>query len=893
LLPLPVGRMLSPSRQRCVADPMTTEENRRVPLSTEASPSEAEVDRQLSACVNEAPPQGFPEMQAPGRRRSKNRRAPAGVSFETVRLAVGQVLSGRYRIERELGEGGMGVVYLATDEQVLGERFAVKVLKEELHTEALMLLREEVRKTRKLSHPNIVDVHSVNVDGQKLYVLMEYLEGKSLDALLDEEFGRGMPFSHAWPIIEDVGAALRNAHDHNVIHSDLKPANVFLTNSGRTKLLDFGIARVSRGPLLHARSGPLALTPAYASCEMLEGNEADRRDDIYSFACVIYEMLSGDRPFGELTALEAREDGAQMPLLQGLSRAQNAALAQALAFDRERRTASVEQLIGALGAHPKSARRPIAALGIAIISTLVVAGLTYLVLERLEVSRHSVLSQSGGPQAQQAATPPAPTTVFNPPPHSIAVLPFVNMSGDKGQDYFADGLTEELITSLSRVNALHVVAQTSVFVFKGKPADIGTIARRLNVGAILEGSVRRSEHTVRITAQLIDALTGYHLWSDSYDRDLGDVLKLETDIAKAVVGALVKVTPLVVGDGSIASTRQGLTEPSPESEDLGARIELGATRNAAAFDAYLRGSKAASSGHGASSLQSAIAAYTKAIDLDPNYALAFAGRSRALSAYATEFATGPTTREFFDKAHADAREALKLAPGLADGHLALAAYFSRGALDFTGANEAYERALALAPGNAEVLAESGRFAVVMGRFDAGLVAGRRAVVLDPLGPRSRYLLGQALHHARRDKEAVAVFGEVISLEPEYKAAYGFRGLAYYGLGDFRSARSSCETKLDSGVSQWCLALTYDKLGRRSDAETMLQQLRAAYGDAGPVEYATIHAQWGDTTKALESLTTAMRLRNWDLVYVKTDPLLDPLRKDPRFQAIERALKFPD
>ena len=214
-------------------------------------------------------------------------------------LAIGQMLSRRYRIERELGEGGMGVVYLAADEQVPGERFAIKVLKKELCPETLTLLCEEVRKTRKLSHPNIVDVHSVNVDGQRLYLLMEYLEGKTLNRLEDEDFGRGIPFSHAWPIIEDVGAALGYAHGHNVIHSDLKPANVLLATSRRTKLLDFGIARASRGPLLQARFGPRALTPAYASCEMLEGKEADRRDDIYSFACVVYEMLCGDRPFGD------------------------------------------------------------------------------------------------------------------------------------------------------------------------------------------------------------------------------------------------------------------------------------------------------------------------------------------------------------------------------------------------------------------------------------------------------------------------------------------------------------------------------------------------------------------------------------------------------------------
>src|SRR5271165_6721184 len=224
-----VGACFSRSARERISNPMTSEENRRVPLSTEVSPRETEVDWQPSARVRDTNGPAAPQ-------------APGAQSPSTERLAIGQLLGGRYRIERELGEGGMGVVYLAADEQVPGEKFAIKVLKEQLNAEALTLLREEVRKTRKLSHANIVDVHSVNVDGQRLYVLMEYLEGRSLDALLDEEFGRGMPFSHAWPIIEDVGAALANAHDHNVIHSDLKPANVFLTNSGRTKLLDFGIA---------------------------------------------------------------------------------------------------------------------------------------------------------------------------------------------------------------------------------------------------------------------------------------------------------------------------------------------------------------------------------------------------------------------------------------------------------------------------------------------------------------------------------------------------------------------------------------------------------------------------------------------------------------------------
>jgi serine/threonine protein kinase len=300
---------------------------------------------------------------------------------------IGEMLSGRYRIERELGEGGMGVVYLATDGQVAGETFAVKVLKDTLNREALELLREEALKTRRLSHPNIVNVHSLNLDGTKLYVLMEHLEGKSLNALLDEEFGRGMPLTRAWPIIEGAGAALGYAHDHNVIHSDLKPANIFVTISGRTKLLDFGIARVSRGPLLHERSGPLALTPGYASCEMLEGMEADPRDDIYSFACVIYEMLCGRRPFGRLTALEARAIAAQVSPLEGLSRAQNAALSKALAFGREARTASVEKLLEGLAVSRKPRkprRRPNAVVGwISIVAAATVGSATTELLNSL------------------------------------------------------------------------------------------------------------------------------------------------------------------------------------------------------------------------------------------------------------------------------------------------------------------------------------------------------------------------------------------------------------------------------------------------------------------------------------------------------------------------------
>ena len=464
---------------------------------------------------------------------------------------------------------------------------------------------------------------------------------------------------------------------------------------------------------------------------------------------------------------------------------------------------------------------------------------------------------------------PAPTaaSAFNPPAHSIAVLPFVNLSGDASQDYFSDGLTEELLNSLAEIEGLQVAARTSSFSFKEHP-DIATVARKLNVGAVLEGSVRRSEHTVRVTAQLISSATGFHLWSKTYDRDLGDVLKLQSEIATAVASAL-KVALL---------------------GDVAARIELGGTRSPAAFDAYLRAAKAYNGFHNGQDLQTAIAAYSEAIRLDENYALAFAGRSLALSRYASEFA-GAGMRKHYGRAERDARQALSLAPDLAEGHLALADFFGEGSLDMAQALAEYERAIALSPGNARVLSAYVRQAASLGRVDAGIAAGRRAIVLDPLNAVTYRRLGDGLYYARQYKDAIDVFSEGLAIDPDDENASGSRGLAYYMLGDFEKALSSCEGKT-YWVGLYCLAFVYDKLGRHTDAEAALAKLKATFGDAQAYQYATIYAQWGESHKALEWLETALRLRDPGLGDLKSEPLLDPLRNEPRFQAVERALKFP-
>jgi TolB-like protein len=498
----------------------------------------------------------------------------------------------------------------------------------------------------------------------------------------------------------------------------------------------------------------------------------------------------------------------------------------------------------------------------------------YLGIDRYVLHKGTApsVAPSAPSQADKSIAGAAPAATFAPPPHSLAVLPFVNMSGDKEQEYFSDGLTEELLNSLSRITELQVAARTSSFSFKGKDADISTIAHKLNVGSVLEGSVRRAGNTVRITAQLINTVTGFHLWSETYDRDLSNVLQLQTDIANAVANAL-KVTLL---------------------GDVGVKIEAGGTRNPAALDAYFRASKNYFTAATEKALAGATADYTEAIRLDPAFALAYAKRSLVFIDLAVGWSRGSAVHDYLAKARADALKAIDLARDLAEGHMALAVV-SFWSLDFIRGSQECERALALAPGNAEVLRQCGIAAVTMGQTQSGLVAGRRSVVLDPLNYNSHFLLGVSLTYARRYEEAIVALRDAIALAPNDEvrsAGNGYLAFAFYMGGNLPSARAACEIA-DQLNKPICLAMLYDKLGQHADAESVRKEYQASWGDAGAVIYAEIYAQWGHTASALDWLETAMRNQDPWLTVVKTDPLFDPLRKEPRFQAIERELKFPD
>jgi TolB-like protein/tetratricopeptide (TPR) repeat protein len=470
---------------------------------------------------------------------------------------------------------------------------------------------------------------------------------------------------------------------------------------------------------------------------------------------------------------------------------------------------------------------------------------------------------------------PKPDTTeaaFNPPAHSVAVLPFVNMSGDPKEDYFSDGVSEELLNALAGLNDLQVVARTSSFSFKGKDVDVPTIARRLNVGAILEGSVRRAGNTVRITAQLINTVTGFHLWSATYDRPFTDIFKVQTEVATAVAQQL--------------EIKLAGNEP--------AKLEVGGTKNPAAYDAYLRGRRVLQEGNTGPGWRAALLALDEAIALDPNYATAYALRTNPLIILSFE-PNIEGARALREQAIASAERAVALAPDLADAHLALEAAHSRILQDFVGADAECERALALEPGSVNVQGAVANWTDLKGKFEPALVAAQRVVSLDPQNWRSYDLQGVVLFHAGRYGEALAAVRHAQALQPESTDVNRFLVEVLFRSGQLEQARQLLETPTTSIAERdrhQLLAMVYHALGRQANAEHELDQYKKLVGDARPYRMAQLYAQWGDAPAAQQSLRRAEQAHDIYLQGVKVDPLLDPIRNEPQFKALVARMKFP-
>ncbi|MGA2564873.1 MAG: tetratricopeptide repeat protein, partial [Steroidobacteraceae bacterium] len=473
-------------------------------------------------------------------------------------------------------------------------------------------------------------------------------------------------------------------------------------------------------------------------------------------------------------------------------------------------------------------------------------------------------------QKAQSATP-----VFSPPAHSIAVLPFVNMSGDAKQDYFSDGISEELLNALSRLNDLQVVARTSSFAFKGKDVDVPTIARRLNVGAILEGSVRRAGNTVRITAQLINTVTGFHLWSDTYDRPFTDIFKIQTEVATAVAQQL--------------ETRLAGDEPI--------RLEVGGTKNPAAYEDFLQGLQALNLRTKAG-FEQAIADFSSAVARDPRYAIAYAELARTYSLAPIFGISTPT--ETMPKARDAATRALALNQDLADAHTALGFIMAHFEFDWPAAEREYLRGLALNPSDAQGhFYYSNSYLSPFGRHEEAIAEMKKAAELDPLSPAIQAFMGRTYLWARRFDEALAQFKKSNDLNPNLAVGHERLAHLYTYLGRFNDAidEESTARRLSGEDPQMVRsreealrkALTAD--GGQGYWRTLLDFATVrpnppeAYDDSYGI--AIIYARLGDQAKAIDSLESAYAERELAMTEIGVEPAFDVLRSDARFQGLLR------
>ncbi len=766
-------------------------------------------------------------------------------------------LAGRYLIERELGRGGMATVYLARD---LKHRrpVALKVMNPAVATVlgADRFLRE-IELAARLQHPHIVTVfNSGDADGT-LWYTMPYVEGESLRARLERE--HRLPLAEALRIAAEAARALEFAHQHGVLHRDVKPENLLLTTDGSTLVADFGIARPQGETSAMTETGVVLGTPAYMSPEHAAGDPVDARSDIYSLGCVLYEMLAGEMPYSgpnaqALLAKRLSEPAPSLRTTRDVPPAVEQTVARALArlpADRHATAGefakALQSLEGASGTAAAQGRHgPVRWVGIA-------AGVLLAVVAGLALARRLLPRVGGAAQ-----------------PASAAVLPFADLSETKDQEYFSDGLTDELITALSKVPGIRVVARTSSFQFKGRDVDVRDVGRRLHVGAVLEGSVRRSGNRVRIAAQLVNTADGYQLWADAYDREIEDVFAVQEDIARAIISAL--------------QVRLGASG----SKALRARP----TGDLAAYDLYLKG-RFAWNQRTAVGMREAVRYLELAVARDSGFALAWAALA---DAYVLVIPYGDAPREAtWPKARAAAGRALALDSTLGEAHTALAYGTMIYDWDWPAAEASFRRAIAADstyPTGHQWYAD---FLWGRGRLEEALQQMQLAQRLDPLSLVIGSELGATYYLLRRFDTAEQRLRETLALDPDYPHTLYLIGLVYLQQRRYREAIDAMRRALDLAGFQEDLAgaLAYAYAVSRDHAAatryTAEIQQRLANGGVGLFALALAYTGQGDLNRAFEYLHRAIDVRDAYLPEDFFDPLLDPLRADARFARVEERM----
>jgi serine/threonine-protein kinase len=750
-----------------------------------------------------------------------------------LEMATGKLFAGRFEIIEELGKGGMGCVYKVFDTKIK-EKVALKLLKPEISSEeqAIDRFSNELRLARKIAHPHVCRMFDLGEEKGLHYITMEYVPGEDLKTIL--RMTGPMSLQKALSIVRQVCLGLAEAHRLGVVHRDLKPQNIMIDRDGNAKIMDFGIARSIKTEGMTG-VGMIIGTPEYMSPEQVDGAQADQRSDLYSLGIVMFEMLTGRRPFeGDSSFSIALKQKSEIP--------------------------------------PDPAK----------FNPQIPKSLCRVILKCLEKNKAlrfgrsqdllAELDEIAKGMAQMVSPAKADGTSEIKKRTSVAVLPFVDLSPEKDQEYFCDGLAEELINSLIPLGNMRVASRTSAFSFKGKDLDVREIGKKLNVETILEGSVRKAGNRLRISAQLVSVADGYHLWSERYDRDLNDVFAIQEELALAIVSKL------------------NVQLPGEEKEALARRP----TDNIEAYNSYLRGRYylyKATRG----SIHRAIEHFEEAAGRSPGYAQAYAGIAEAY--HLMGFIDLLPAKEAFPKAREFADKTIALDPANAEAHSVLATVMMYFDWNWEGAEKVFRRAIELNPNNALTRSQHSLLLTAVGKIDAAYEESRKANALDPLLDSAIRGLGICLLRTGQFEEARAQFQKSIDMEPGRPHSHWLLGQALIlerrvdeGVAEIQKAYSLLE---ESTMILAGLGWAYGTAGKRNEAIKVLAELRERSKSqfVRPYFFAKIHSSLGERDAAFEWLEKAYEARDVSLPFILNDESLVNLHDDPRFRSFLKRMRL--